>query len=192
MKVIEHRSEKYGPRTYTNAKRADLTIAFALDFSSAGEKLTKKAAGDAYISIGLERDKTMAAREIWKACRALGKGDEPLVLNIAGNGIYTLLRKSKTIDQFILNKWVYDVLYLVCGHWPVKLIVSGGQTGVDLAGGVAAEVLGIPCEMTFPKGFKQRHENGVDAEHTEVDILSAVAYYAGVLSRDIYGDDVPQ
>lgn len=187
MKIIEHKSASYSPRTYVNAGRADLTIAFAIDFNTAGEKCTHRAAGDNYMSIGLDRDTTMAAREIFKECRRRG---EDLTLNIAGNGIYTLHKKGWT--QEALNHWIYDVLKLVCGHWPIRMIVSGGQTGVDIAGGVVAEFLGIPCEMTMPKGYKQRHEDGVDVDHTEQEILTQVAYYKGVLSREVYGDDIPQ
>lgn len=190
MKVIEHKSASYGPRTYVNAGRADLTIAFAVDYTTAGEKLTHKAAGTKYLAIGLDRDAVMAAREVWRACRAIGKGNEPLVLNIAGNGIYTLAKQGWA--QQAVNRYIYNILALVAEHWPIGMIVSGGQTGVDLAGGVAAEMLGIPCEMTFPKGFRQRHENGVDFDHTEQEVLTQVAYYVGVLSREVYDDDIPQ
>lgn len=42
IKFIQHSSPKYPPRTYENAS-ADATIAFAFDFNTAGEKLTKDA-----------------------------------------------------------------------------------------------------------------------------------------------------
>ena len=134
MRIIEHSSESYAPRTYVNAGRADLTIAFAMDFNTAGEKLTRKAAGTKYLAMGLDRDSVMAAREVWKACRDAGKGDKPLVLNIAGNGIYTLAKQGWTQEE--VNKYIYDILALVTKHWPIEMIVSGGQTGIDLAGGV--------------------------------------------------------
>lgn len=190
MRVLEHKSAAYSPRTYANAARAHLTVAFATDFSTAGEKCTHRAAGLKYVAIDLPRDVVMSAREVWKACRKHGQDTTPIVLNIAGNGIYTLTKTGWT--QQAINKHVYDVLALVCKHWPVGMIVTGGQTGVDLAGGVAAEMLGIPCEMTLPKGYIQRGVDGIDVSRTEQDILTQVAYYKGVLSRDIYGDDVPQ
>ncbi len=39
----EHSSEKYPPRTFTNARDSDGTIRFAVDFSSPGELCTLKA-----------------------------------------------------------------------------------------------------------------------------------------------------
>lgn len=41
---IEDSSRDYNHRTYVNALNADATIAFAIDFSTSGEKCTKKAA----------------------------------------------------------------------------------------------------------------------------------------------------
>ena len=45
----------YKQRTEENAKWADVTLAIAADFNTAGEKLTKTAAGKKYISIDLTR-----------------------------------------------------------------------------------------------------------------------------------------
>lgn len=41
--VVEHRSDKYPPRTFENVEKSDGTIRFATDFNSAGEKCTLKA-----------------------------------------------------------------------------------------------------------------------------------------------------
>lgn len=40
INVIENDSPKYSPRTYFNAKAAELTVAIASDFTTVGEKLT--------------------------------------------------------------------------------------------------------------------------------------------------------
>lgn len=186
MKLIEHSSPLYSPRTYVNAEKAQLTVAFAVDFNTAGEKLTHKAAGISYVRCRLKDPWIECARDLWRACRKHGVG----TLNVAGNGIYTLMKHG--ITQQDLNLYVYRVIAQVHEYSPIQMIVSGGQTGVDLAGAVAAELLGIPCEMTFPKGFKQRYENGEDSDHTEQEIIDQVAYWVGVLSRDVYNDDIPQ
>jgi hypothetical protein len=70
-------------------------------------------------------------------------------------------------------------------HWPIGEIISGGQTGVDLAGGVAGYVLGIPTTMLLPKGFKQRFEDGIDIVQTEQDVRNQVEYWADKLRREI-------
>ena len=180
--VKEHKSESYAPRTYHNATTGDLTVAFAVDFNTAGEKLTKKAANGKYVAIDigqLSDDYIQAARGLYKACRKL----DVKVLNIAGNGIYTMYKKGWTQDS--LNHYVYDVLNLVNQHWPLRGIVSGGQSGVDLAGGVAAKALGIPCTMTYPKGFKMRFEDNKDVNHTEDEILTMVDQWVRILESDI-------
>lgn len=176
--VREHKSSSYAPRTYHNATTADLTVAFATDFSTAGEKLTKKAAGNAYISILLNLEPIEAARILYKAC----KKHKAKVLNIAGNGIYTLYKNG--YDQQTINHYLYDVISLVDQHWPIKGIISGGQSGVDLAGGVVAKFLGIPCEMTYPKGFKARFEDGIDVELSEKEVLTLVDQWVNILQSD--------
>ena len=40
----EHTSASYAPRTWSNAAAGDITIAIAADESTAGERLTQKAA----------------------------------------------------------------------------------------------------------------------------------------------------
>lgn len=47
LSLRAHRSASYPPRTFENADRAHMTAAFALDFSTAGERLTKKGCGRA-------------------------------------------------------------------------------------------------------------------------------------------------
>ena len=150
MKLIEHKSPKYPPRTIHNAKSADLTVAIALDFTTFGEKLTHDAAGEKFVAIELGKDIREAAKDLYIQCRDRGVK----VLNVAGNGEYTTNEHGWNQDR--INLYVYQVMALVHKHHPLEMVISGGQTGADFAGGVAAEVLGIPGVMTFPKGFLQR------------------------------------
>lgn len=168
MKFLESKSEKYPPRTYHNAGTADLTVAFAEDFTTYGEELTKKAAGEKYIAIHLQTDVKEAARALYRECRKRGVKK----LNVAGNGIYSLVHFGWT-DQS-LNQYIYDVLGLVHTYLPFESIISGGQTGVDFAGGVAGEVFGLDCEMTFPKGFKQRNIDNVDITSTVLELQAVL------------------
>jgi hypothetical protein len=198
MIVKAHSSPNYRPRTEYNAKSADLTVAFAEDFESTGERLTKKLAGDKYLAIHLSTDTVQAARLLYKQCRDRGVR----VLNIAGNGIYTLSKAEdtdkdesvvgkgsflvdtrgfnknnwtpKSWSQSTLNFWVWQVLSLVHKHYPLEMAICGGQTGVDFAGGIAAEVIGINPVMTFPKGFLQRSLAGKDFTQTEANVMAEV------------------
>lgn len=178
LEIREHKSASYAPRTYHNATTADLTVAFATDFTTAGEKLTKKAADGKYVAIDLSIDSIDAARQLYKACRKF----DVKILNVAGNGIYTLSKSGWT--QQSLNHHIYDILNLVYQHWPIKIIISGGQTGVDLAGGIAAKFINIPCTMTYPKGFKLRFEDGKDVEWSKDKITNLVENYVSLLQSD--------
>lgn len=42
IKFLEDTSEGYGHRTYINAASADVTLAFAVDFTTGGEKMYKR------------------------------------------------------------------------------------------------------------------------------------------------------
>lgn len=185
MKAVAHKSATYPPRTYHNAKTADLTVAFAEDFNSRGEELTATAAGEKYLHIELNMPAIEAARLLYKECKKRGVK----VLNIAGNGIYTL--KDYGWRQEHLNLWMYQVLDLVHKHYPLEMVISGGQTGVDFAGGVAGELLGLNPVMTFPKDFLQRTLTKYAHIQTEEEVLAEVEKQVGMLTSMIMaGDEV--
>lgn len=178
LKIVEHKSASYSPRTYHNASVADITVAVAVDHNTAGEKCTQKAVAAAkkeIVKLDMSEDYLYMARIVWRAVK-----DIPTpIINIAGNGIYTLNKHGWTQEK--VNRIVHDILAKVHEHHPIKKIVSGGQTGVDLAGGVAAYKLGIDCEMTLPKGFIMRCFDGKDYEHSEEFVRKLVVDYADKL-----------
>lgn len=168
LKILEHSSTSYAPRTYANAASADVTIALAVDYSTAGEKLTKKAAGDKYIALPLEDVWISQGRRLYRYM----KFNNCKTINVAGNGIYTLVKHGWTQES--INEYVFQILDNIHRYIGIDKIVSGGQTGVDLAGGVAGYRLGIDTTMLLPKGFKQRHEDGVDVDHTHDEIMKQI------------------
>lgn len=169
IEIIEHKSSSYGPRTWHNAHVGDVTAAFAVNFNTAGEKLTKKAAGAKLVSVLLiDDDLVFCARELFKALRSR----EAKVLNVAGNGIYTMHKHGWTQER--VNQYVYDTLKLIKPHWELELVVSGGQTGADIAGAVAGVALGYDVQVTLPKGYKQRFEDGVDIVQTKADVMAQI------------------
>jgi len=181
LSLKEHSSSKYPPRTYHNATTSDVTVAFAVDLTTAGEKLTRKAAGEEkYIGFEL-RDDTEAidlARKLYKKM----KSQNAKVLNIAGNGIYTLSKHG--CEQDFINLFVYNVIAKVHEYHPIEKIITGGQTGVDMAGAIAGVALNIPVEVTFPNGYLQRftHE---DVVQTQEDILKQIDHSIYVLNQTI-------
>lgn len=159
INFIEDKSTGYAERTKKNAS-ADATIAFAVDFNSAGEKLTKKsvlAHNKLYIPIDANNLEITPER-VNKIANAL-KEKNIKSLNIAGNGIYTMKGKytQQQVDEFTLN-----LLSEVHKIYPFESIRSGGQTGFDEAGAKAGIRLGLPTTILAPKGWKFRNSQGQD------------------------------
>lgn len=158
IKFIQHQSPKYPPRTYENAS-ADATIAFAFDFNTPGERLTKdavKSQGKIYIPV---KPGFFDEYDIHRTVLLINKAT---TLNIAGNGVYTTIKYDFSQDD--VDEVVYDYLYKVFNHQEynasVTLIRSGGQSGFDEAGLKAAVKLGIPALCVCPQGWKFMDENG--------------------------------
>lgn len=171
LTISEH-GQGYGPRTALNANSAGLTIAFAKDFATAGERLTKRVANGRYVAVPVMGDIGSSVRKIEEA---LQQHDTDTV-NIAGNGIYTLAPYG--ISQEMLNEWMYRVLKKVVEKTPISRIVSGGQTGADLAGAVVALALGIEAKITLPKGYLQRNARGEDFQQSQEQVEKTIRGYA--------------
>ena len=157
----EDDTDGYVSRTIKNAS-ADVTLAFAVDFETAGERLTKKSViqqGKIYIPITIS---------IFESSRAMGglakfvtgmindAKNEPITLNIAGNGIYrlkdTFIKNQKTLDYFIYQ----FISMLIDNELKISQIRTGGQSGADEAGAKAGVKLGIPTLVLAPKKWKYR------------------------------------
>ncbi len=186
--IQEHQSHKYTPRTYFNAHSGDVTIAMAVDLTTAGEKLTHKAAGEKYIGFLLTEDTEAinVARQLYRFM----KQKNAKTLNIAGNGIYTLSKHG--CDQAHINSFVCDVIEKVHTYWPIEKIFTGGQTGVDLAGAVVAQYLNIPALITLPKGYIQRFEDKVDREHTKEQIQEQIDHWVNMLKQQDIKQNKPK
>lgn len=170
--IVEHKSSHYGPRTWHNAAQG-VTLAYAVDHTTAGEKLTQKAAGEKIVMVDANKhDDLNAARALY----SMLKKHNCRTVNVAGNGIYTFAKHG--FGQHNVNDAILNILYTVNQHWKIEHIVSGGQSGADLAGLVAAGILGIPATGTWPAGFKMRFENGRDVNHSPEEIMGIIDAYA--------------
>lgn len=182
--IREHTSPEYPPRTAINAKGGDVTLALAVDMTTRGELLTKKLveqAGKIYCGFQLEENVTShdAARALYKNL-VQSKGNH---INIAGNSIHTLHQYG--CSQEWINEFVFSVIETVHKHYPIAKIVTGGQTGVDMAGAIAGAVLGIHTEVTFPKGFRQRtSEKEIYSQKAE-DVFADMEKQVSVLQATI-------
>jgi hypothetical protein len=170
--TFETNSENgYPSRTIENAS-ADVTIAFAVDFNSAGEKLTKKAVlqqGKLYIPFPIEEYTPNLITDVANKIIALNKPE--ITLNIAGNGMYTLRNsgfKEQEIITYLTWRALDSIIKKIKDKVKVTLIRSGGQTGFDEAGIKAAVKLGIPALVHAPKNWLFRDIEGNDYTNEEV------------------------
>lgn len=169
--IVEHKSPYYGPRTWHNAAQG-ITLAYAIDHNTAGEKLTQKAAGQKIVMVDAkDHNDLQAARDLYRMLRK----HECHVVNVAGNGIYTFAKHG--FGQVNVNDAIRNILATVQEHWRIDHVVSGGQSGADIAGLIAATHIGIDCTGTWPKGYKMRFEDGKDVNHTKGEIMGIIDAY---------------
>lgn len=180
LTILEHPSSRYAPRTCRNARSADLTVAIALDFDTAGERLTRKAAGARYVSLSLLWDTDRAAAVLIQALQT----HSVQTLNIAGNSISTLAKTRRGWTQERADAYLFALLKEATFDWPVGRVICGGQTGIDLAGAIAAHTLSIPVQVMLPKGFVQRGPDHQDRMHTADDIRAQIESGAARLRAD--------
>lgn len=153
-------NNSYPSRTRENANWSDITIALAQDFNTAGERLTKNAAGNKYVSFTLaaeSNDASEIAENLYNQIRTKGKTDN-LKINIAGNGIYSMKQSQSYYNDLMTQ----ILMKLQDMGVTISEIRSGGQTGIDEAGIIAAQRLGIPNEVHSTANFMFRDKSGKD------------------------------
>lgn len=165
IEFLEDASSSYSPRTWRNAGEADATIAVAIDFNTAGEKLTKKAAttqGKLFIQLHLNLQGEIIPEDYDPLQNFIKEFNDRgcSILNIAGNGIYTLSRYH--IPQQVLDATIYKLIVymLFQGLCKITTIRSGGQTGVDESGLKVGDYLCLRTICLAPKGWRFRIEDG--------------------------------
>lgn len=154
--INEDKVADYYGRTKISADKAEVTLAMAMDYGTAGEGLTKRLAGEKLV----KWQPRSALTPFADAVVAQLKQSKGKTLNIAGNALGNWAKftdkNKKPITQEHVNWAVYKVLKHIKENYPqLERVVTGGQTGTDIAGAIAARALGIPVEVNMPKGFRQ-------------------------------------
>lgn len=165
LTVMESYSPKFHDRTVENARWADFTVAFAVDFTSPGERLTATAAGEEYLPFDLPHsgeeleDEGLRRRMATILARRLESRTDPVRLNVAGSTAADLSRHG--ISQEQADAFITDVLgRAVDEGLRIQELRTGGQSGIDEAGTKAALALGIPASQVVPRGFLYLDESG--------------------------------
>lgn len=168
--ISEHQHHGYASRTYENVRLADVTMRFAEDFTTFGEKATKNACKlhkKHLIDIPLDRALSFRVDDLSKPMIRLARYADKLSLciNIAGNGIYRLSCEQKQLDNHLTTFLTTLISNFSLLAFPYQDLTfrSGGQSGADEAGIKAALMMGYEAEILAPKGWIFR-----DKEHHEV------------------------
>lgn len=163
----------YAQRTRENAQGADYTVAIATDFNTAGERATERAADGRYISIDFDaatrqdveaaarRDAALLVDYLSREIPGFDRKDS-IVLNFAGNGLYTLTRDGASQEQ--ANAYVTTLLREMKANGKMRpfSVRSGGQTGFDEAAIVAAQANDIDALVHAPRGWAMRGADNKD------------------------------
>lgn len=168
----------YEYRTFINAYGSDATVSAAVDFDTAGEKLTKRFATGGvlrwdrlngkyagtigngkrtrFIAVDHNADDFEAA--VNKIVDQLNetyrlKNDNPLTVNFAGNGMKTLVNNNVT--QADADAFAYRLMRAVMESPRRRFVIAnartGGQSGYDQAFMKALIKLEIPIDVTLPR-----------------------------------------
>lgn len=160
--VFTESAWSYSQRTRENAANSDATIAFAYDFNTAWEKLTKSAAWNKYNSISI---KNLSYQTLESKMREIADklpADRDLTINIAGNWMYTLSANSDS-DQEYYNKLLQEAISMLLSERPnIKTIISWWQTWIDEAWIIAGQRLWLKTIVNAPKWWKFRDASWKD------------------------------
>lgn len=167
----------YGQRTDENATAdgVDFTLQFAVDFTTAGEVRTARAAGDSCIAVAIPlRDGRLdlSAKGVERAVQQIENvmpedylRGEPFGVNLAGHGMSTLAKfgTQEDFDVFIAAVALeMKRRGMVVSRW-----LSGGQTGIDEAVVSAARATGVPVRVHGPADWRFRGADGRDVKGDE-------------------------
>jgi len=178
--------DAYRARTGTTGGTVgDITIDFVTQTTydrGAGSGATKKSTqsgGKPYQPIVVKDDGTMKGGQIDELAQIIADHlTTGKTVNIAGHGAYKSLRTGfdKPMDQEIFNNElnkVFDKVLEIVGDQPITgKVITGGQSGYDLAGSRAAASHGIPNEAYYSStqaegGALFRNPDGQDVDNLE-------------------------
>jgi hypothetical protein len=160
---VECKSAGYPARTKVNVQETDATLLLAVDVNTPGEKLTRRYCLEnkkPYLVVKID-DKTNKTDKTTEDVAAWVKSNQIKRLNIAGN---CLTRFRAEITQKQLDDLVTGLLTGL----DLEHVQTGGQTGMDQAGTMAALSLKIPAKVVAPRGWMFREQSGRDVISEEL------------------------
>lgn len=137
----------------TNVNEADITFGLGTSFETKDEAISKEKAKGKWYGVGLNnfKNKKITQKDITPSQESIDNIVENLKqiggdkINIIGNDLAVLENAGYTQDT--IDKYVYNILKEVNKAYPIKSILTTGQTGVSEAAVKAAKRLGIPTKI---------------------------------------------
>ena len=164
----------FAARTIENARNSDVTIDFSAQLSGSGgaNGLTREAArraGKPYVQIPIRTDGSVdidgAVKNI--ALAIIKTGNPSVTLNIAGHGLSTIAKDQKRnlSSQSDADRVTLEIISRVKQqleeiNFGIKKIRTGGQSGFDESGIMAASRLGIPSLVHAPADWRYLDREG--------------------------------
>lgn len=179
--ILEENSEYgYKARTELNAREADVTFTIALNFNSAGQKMTKDFVlkhNRLYVPISPHGDIGEKAERLVTLLNEKFAGKKHFIsINIAGNGMQTM---NGVLTQEQCDNFTFNLLSSIIQNPELKInikhIRSGGQTGFDEAGIKAGLKLKIDTTAHYPKNYRIRTLES-DKTQTREEVFKRVGY----------------
>lgn len=173
IEFIECKIPGYPPRTKMNVQYSDLTFAFAVNFNSPGEILTKKLCttyGNVYVPIAIRPEESFGDSRMDKIISYVMENiqNPTITVNIAGNSLETLFPiKQEQVNEYI-KRFLVDFRMKTFGKLTIEESCNGGQSGGDLAGGLATRDLGIHTIVRAPYEWMFRDGNGKDIKDEQL------------------------
>jgi hypothetical protein len=167
LKIKASKSGSYAVRTKEVVSFSDISLLLNINPKSAGARCTygalksqNKPFEDVFYHNGKPVESALALDNALKNIETFSKNRDTTIINTAGNGISTWA--IYYIPQIFLNELMYDKIDNLSLDKTKVAFISGGQTGVDLAGSVAAYILGYETRILLPAGYKIRTEDNTD------------------------------
>lgn len=169
LMLREHDSRDAGARICANADN-QATFSYGVDFSTPQQMLVREVAGKRLLQVPVGTPAAAAAELLVVHLRRL----EATTLNVTGNSLAKVLQihpMDPDTLQEKLDGYILRVLTAVHREYPLRRIVSGGQTGVEESATKAAVKIHVPAFALLPQGYAYTNSRGERRTADRMDTL---------------------
>ena len=150
-----------------NAREADVTLLLLADLKGKGTSLLTEAAGGHTLSLVMSRNSDNMASLLARMMKDGGYPSKGIALHVTGDRI----GRFTNVTQESLNDTILNMFWSLQQDHKVTIssILTGGETGVEMASVVAGQCLGLPVSVRAAHGYSFRDTDG--------NIISGKGYF---------------